>query len=134
MSDGWHCLHLYYIVDQNVLADFDDYEREAGRRELAEILDPDREGAPKRLVTSIVSGHKADLGLMILDPDPLVIDSVQQQIRSSTFGTALEAVYSFVSITEVSEYVPTLEQYGQRLVAEGTACGESRICGEAQGV
>ncbi|TWU07206.1 putative heme peroxidase [Symmachiella macrocystis] len=121
MSDGWHCLHLYYIVDQNVLADFDEEERAEGRRELAEILNPDREGAPKRLVTSIVSGHKADLGLMILDPDPLVIDSIQHQIRSSTFGTALEAAYSFVSITEVSEYVPTLEQYGQRLVAEGTA-------------
>jgi len=121
MSDGWHCVHLYYIVDQNVLADFDEEERAEGRRELAEILNPDREGAPKRLVTSIVSGHKADLGLMILDPDPLVIDSIQHQIRSSTFGTVLEAAYSFVSITEVSEYVPTLEQYGQRLVAEGTA-------------
>lgn len=121
MSDGWHCLHLYYIVDQNVLADFDEEERAEGRRELAEILNPDRVGAPKRLVTSIVSGHKADLGLMILDPDPLVIDSIQHQIRSSTFGTALEATYSFVSITEVSEYVPTLEQYGQRLIAEGTA-------------
>ena len=120
MTDGWHCLHLYYIVDQNVLADFDEVEREEGRRELAEILNPDREGAPQRLITSIVSGHKADLGLMILDPDPLVIDSVQQQIRSSTFGTVLEAAYSFVSITEVSEYVPTLEQYGARLVAEGT--------------
>ena len=34
-------------------------------------------------------------------------------------GPALVPTYSFVSITEVSEYVPTVEQYGQRLVAEG---------------
>jgi chlorite dismutase len=34
-------------------------------------------------------------------------------------GVALEPTYSFVSLTEVSEYVPTVEQYGQRLVAEG---------------
>ncbi len=34
-------------------------------------------------------------------------------------GTAV-ALSSFVSITEVSEYVPTLEQYGERLIAEGT--------------
>ncbi len=120
MTDGWHCLHLYYQIDQSALEMLDEVEREEGRRELAEILDPDREGTPTRLVTSVVSGHKADLALMLLDPNPLVIDVIQQQIRNSTFGSALEPAYSFVSITEVSEYVPTLEQYGARLVAEGT--------------
>lgn len=108
------------MVDQSALDMLDEVEREEGRRELAEILDPSREGAAQRIVTSIVAGHKADLGLMILDPDPLLIDSVQQSIRASTFGPALEPTYSFVSITEVSEYVPTLEQYGERLVQEGT--------------
>jgi chlorite dismutase len=34
-------------------------------------------------------------------------------------GGALVPTYSFVSLTEVSEYVPTVEQYGERLVAEG---------------
>jgi chlorite dismutase len=34
-------------------------------------------------------------------------------------GPAIEPVYSFVSITEVSEYVPSVEQYAERLVAEG---------------
>ena len=32
---------------------------------------------------------------------------------------ALRPTYSFVSVTEVSEYVPTVEQYAKRLVAEG---------------
>jgi chlorite dismutase len=31
----------------------------------------------------------------------------------------MEAVYSFVSISEVSEYVPTVEQYAERLRREG---------------
>ena len=119
MSEGWHCLHLYYVVNQDGLDILDDDERDEGRAQLAEILDPKRKGAPARIQTSVVSGHKADLGLMILDPDPLVIDSVQQLIRSSLLGSALEPTYSFVSITEVSEYVPTLEQYGERLQREG---------------
>lgn len=120
MTDGWHCLHLYYLVDQGELDILDDVEREEGRRELAAILDSSRDGAPKRIVTSVVSGHKADLGLMVMDPDPLVLDSIQHRIRNSKLGCALEPAYSFVSITEVSEYVPTLEQYGERLVQEGT--------------
>lgn len=119
MSEGWHCLHLFYSVDQSALNALDDSARQQGREELARILDPDRDGAPARLQTSVVSGHRADLGLMILDPDPLVIDSVQQAVRTCPLGAALRPTYSFVSITEVSEYVPTLEQYGEKLRRDG---------------
>ncbi len=38
---------------------------------------------------------------------------------ASCLGPAIVPTYSFTSITEVSEYVPTLEQYGNRLVEEG---------------
>jgi hydrogen peroxide-dependent heme synthase len=120
MAEGWHCLHLYYRVDQAALNVLSADDRARGRDELAAILDPGRDGAPARLQTSVVSGHRADLGLMLLDADPLVIDSIQQSIRSSPLGTALAPVYSFVSITEVSEYVPTLEQYAERLKRDGT--------------
>lgn len=119
MTDGWHCLHLFYRVRQDALNALSDNQRAAGREQLAQLLDPQRPGAPVRLQTSLVSGHKADLGLMALDTNPLVIDGLQQAIRSSILGPALEPVYSFVSITEVSEYVPTLEQYADRLRLEG---------------
>ncbi len=38
---------------------------------------------------------------------------------NTRLGATLEATYSYVSLTEISEYVPTLEQYGQRLVEDG---------------
>jgi hydrogen peroxide-dependent heme synthase len=120
LSNGWHCLHLYYQIDQNALNQIHEHQRVEGRAELAEILNPEREGAPVRLQSSIVSGGRADLGLMIMDTDPLVIDRVQQDIRSSRLGPALKPTYSFVSITEISEYVPTLEQYTERLKRDGS--------------
>jgi peroxiredoxin len=118
-SEGWHCTHLYYRFDRAVLARMTGDERQAGRAALVAALDPQAAGQPKRLQTSIVSGHKADFGLMLLDGDPLVIDSVHQRLMSGPLGAALVPTYSFVSMTEVSEYVPTVEQYGKRLVAEG---------------
>ena len=121
ISEGWHCLHLYYRVDQAALSALDEPARARGRDELAQILDPNREGAPQRMQTSVVPGHKADVGLMIMDPDPLVIDAVQQAVRTSPLGSALVPAWSFVSITEVSEYVPTVEQYAERLRQEGTS-------------
>ncbi|MEX2287961.1 MAG: hydrogen peroxide-dependent heme synthase [Planctomycetaceae bacterium] len=120
MSEGWHCLHLYYRVDQHCLSRLDENTRGEGRAQLARLLDPAREGAPQRMQTSVVSGHKADLGLMLMDADPLVLDGVQQAIRSTALGGALVPCYSFVSISEVSEYVPTAEQYAERLKHEGT--------------
>jgi chlorite dismutase len=121
MSEGWHCLHLYYRVDQSELNRLDESTRAGGRTQLMRLLDPDREGGPQRLQVSLISGHKADLGLILLDPDPLVIDAVIQSIRASGLGTVLVPVYSFVSITEVSEYVPTAEQYAEKLRQDGTA-------------
>jgi chlorite dismutase len=121
MTEGWHCLHLYYKVNQAALAQLDENARAEGRAQLAQILDPGRAGAPVRLQTSVVSGHRADLGLMLMDADPLVIDSVQQAIRTTAIGSALVPSYSFVSISEVSEYVPTVEQYAQKLQQDGTA-------------
>ncbi len=38
MTDGWHCLHLYYLIDQTGLDVLDDEDREVGRKQLAAIL------------------------------------------------------------------------------------------------
>ena len=121
MSEGWHCLHLYYHVDQQALRQLGEEDRRRGREEVISILEGQGENAPERLQTSVVSGHKADLCLMVMDPDPLRVDQVSQRIRASALGTVLRPTWSFVSITEVSEYVPTVEQYAARLVQEGQA-------------
>jgi chlorite dismutase len=118
-SEGWHCSHLYYRWNRTGLKSLSEAELSAGREQFAATLDPAAAGAPARLQTSAVSGHKADFGLMLLDADPLVIDSVHQRLMSGPLGVALEPTYSFVSLTEVSEYVPSVEQYGKRLVEEG---------------
>jgi peroxiredoxin len=119
LTEGWHCLHLYYRIDQAAWERLPHEQRRTGADVLVHLLDPQRPGAPQRLQTSVVSGHKADLSLMIMDPDPLLIDAVRQGVRSSPLGTVLLPTYSFVSLTEISEYVPTVEQYGARLRQEG---------------
>jgi len=117
-SEGWHCTHTYYSFDRGVLSGMPADVKSWGRGELVAALDPQGEAAPERLQTSIVSGHKADFGLMLMDPDPLVVDSVHQRIMSSALGPALTPTYSFVSVTEISEYVPTVEQYAEKLIRE----------------
>jgi hydrogen peroxide-dependent heme synthase len=120
LSEGWHCLHIYYRVDAAGLAGLDAATRARGCEELTAAL-TQHDGGTERLQTYIISGHRADFGVMVMDPDPIKIDSVKQAIRSSALGPALVPVYSFVSISEISEYVPTVEQYSERLKQEGTS-------------
>ncbi len=122
-AEGWHCSHLYYRFDRGVLRRLAPEETAGGRSEVLAALDPAGPQATARMQTSVVSGHKADFGLMLMDPDPLKIDAVHQRLMVSRLGPALQPAYSFVSMTEVSEYVPTVEQYAARLVQEGEAEG-----------
>lgn len=122
-AEGWHCTHSFYRFDRGVLAKMSATELAQGRRDFLAALATGAAGGPTQLQTSIVSGHKADFALMALDPDPLIIDGVHQRLLAGALGPALAATYSFVSLTEVSEYVPTVEQYGQRLIDEGETAG-----------
>src|SRR4029079_9733002 len=116
---GWHCSHLFYSFDRGKIAQLTSDARAAGTRDLVAALDPAGPDAPIRLQNSITSGHKADFGVMLLDPDPLKIDLVHQRLMSGALGPAIVPRWSFVSITEISEYVQSPEQFGERLVAEG---------------
>jgi len=117
-QEGWHCSHFYYAFDRSAVQKFSSELLDAARDEFISVLAPSDDG-PERLQTSIVSGHKADFGLMIMDPNPLTIDRAHQRLLNTSLGAALKTTYSFVSVTEISEYVPTIEQYAARLVAEG---------------
>jgi chlorite dismutase len=122
-TEGWHCTHFFYRLDREVLAAMSSEQLARGSTDMIAALDPADPDAPARLQTSIVSGHKADFGLMLMDADPLKIDAVHQRLMAGPLGPAMVPTYSFVSITEISEYVPTVEQYAQRLVQEGEVEG-----------
>src|SRR5262245_14023044 len=81
-TEGWHCSHLYYRFDRGVLARLSGDELRSGREQLTAILDSAGPDAPQRLQTSLVSGHKSDFGLMLMDPNPLKIEAINQRLLS----------------------------------------------------
>ena len=132
-ASGWHVSHFFYTFYHERLGRMSTLERNAGAASLAAALDPTGPQAPTRLQTWLVPGHKADFGVVAMDPSPLVVDAVHQQILAGPLGAALVPTYSFVSITEVSEYVPTVEQYAERLVAEGEILDSPSYKAKVQG-
>ena len=132
-SKGWHVTHSFYTFDHSRVAMLDAAELAEGMREFAAVLDPAGPQAPRRLQAWIVPGHKADFGVVAMDPAPLVVDDVHQRLLSGPLGRTLVPTYSFVGLTEVSEYVPTVEQYAKRLVEEGEVADSPTYKAKVQG-
>ena len=130
---GWHVTHSFYAFDHAKLASLPAAVRAAGCQAFAATLDPAAPEAPTRLQTWLVAGHKADFAVMVMDPSPLAVDAVHQRLLSGPLGPAIVPTYSFVGLTEVSEYVPTVEQYGQRLIEEGETADSPTWKAKVQG-
>ncbi len=130
---GWHSSHLYYSWNRAALAEMPREEISAGTAAITAALNPAGNDAPLRLQTSVVSGHKADFGLMVMDPDPLKVERVNQRLLASPLGRALVPGYSFVSVTEISEYVPSIEQFSERLIVEGETADSPTYAAKVEG-
>jgi chlorite dismutase len=114
-ESGWHFLHLYYRVDRAALEALDADRRRQGREELARALDRSNHPSVEQMHAFAVVGHKADFGVVLAGPDLRAVHGVEMAIQASGLGPILAPVYSFYSITEVSEYVPDAEEYGRTL-------------------
>ncbi|MGO9915664.1 MAG: hydrogen peroxide-dependent heme synthase [Isosphaeraceae bacterium] len=114
-EQGWHFLHLYYRIDRARLAAMPAGDRQRGRDELGRILGREAAGGPEQLQCFAVPGHKADFGIVSAGSDLKAIHGLQMALQSSTLGWALQPAYSFYSLTEVSEYVPSSEEYARIL-------------------
>lgn len=116
---GMHCGHFFYRWKRDVLHELSHRMIHEARSMFRMALEPSGNCRPSRFQSFIIAGHKADFATLAMDPDPLLIDRVHQEIMSARLGAALDPVYSFVSISEISEYLPDKEQYAAKLIRSG---------------
>jgi chlorite dismutase len=93
-SVGWGVLHLFYRVDRS------SPDPVAAKRILDAVAALESDG--HQALTVAVLGHKADLAVMALGPDLARLQAFQTELLDAP----LEPVWSYVSLTEVSEYTP----------------------------
>lgn len=126
---GMHCSHFYYTWDRHALSEMSAIASEQAAEEFSELFGPKNYSEqmewepdsdwPARTQLSLVVGDKADFGVMAMDTDPLKVERLNQAILSSELGLCLQPAYSFVSLSEISEYVPTVEQFTEKMRGEG---------------
>lgn len=114
---GWSVLHLFFRIDRALWRDLDDDERQAGIEELAAWLR--KTGGEEGLQLIPIAGiAKFDFAVMVVHPDLGRIQQLGQELAATTFGMCLAPIYSFLSISEASEYMTSAGDFARQLIEE----------------
>ncbi len=113
-SVGWGVLHLFYKVDRERA------EREPGGAKRVADAVASLQADGHRVLVFAVLGHKADVGVMAYGPDLARLHAFESELAA----TPLVPTYSFLSLTERSEFTSTADDERARLVADGVGGAE----------
>ena len=131
-AEGWHVMHLFYKVEQGAWSLLSQEEQFAARTHLTELVAEIRATEGAQLLTFAMVSPKADLGFMLLCADLHIANAFEKRLTHSLGADVLTPVYSFLSMTERSEYTTSEAEYAESLTQEenlqpGTAAHEEKM-------
>ena len=110
--DGWYCLHDFRTVDWTTWKMVPSEERQAAIHEFMALVDKwnttQSEKNGSHALYTIV-GQKADFMMMILRPTMEELNEIENEFNKSKLAEFTIPVHSYVSVVELSNYLPAGE-------------------------
>jgi len=117
-AEGWHVLHLFYNIEHSAWQLFTDDEQRKWKTELSALVQEIRSTPDTQLLIFSMVSPKADLGFMLLTPDLHVANGFEKRLALALGPDVLTPVFSYLSMTERSEYTTSNEEYSATLESE----------------
>jgi hydrogen peroxide-dependent heme synthase len=117
-AEGWHVLHLFYKVEQAQWSLFSQEEQFAAKTRLTELIAEIRATEKAQLLTFAMVSPKADLGFMLLGADLHTVNAFEKRLSNVLGADVLTPTFSYLSMTERSEYTTSEEEYAAQLTDE----------------
>src|ERR1700747_2471452 len=114
-EEGWHCLHLFYRIEYGQWQLLSRDEQNAAKTNLSSLVQEVRAMESTQLLTLGVVTPKADIGFMLITPDLHNAHRIEKRLSLSLGADVLNPVYSYLSLTEESEYITNEEEYVRTL-------------------
>ncbi|MEM6278633.1 MAG: hydrogen peroxide-dependent heme synthase [Verrucomicrobiota bacterium] len=124
---GWHVLHLFYRIEYSQWSLFSDEEKLEAKTRLSGLVQEIRSAESTQLLTFSVVTPKADMAFMLLTDDLQKANEFEKKLTLALGPELLTPTYSYLSLTELSEYTTTEEQYGEQLKSEGVEEGSEEF-------
>lgn len=122
-AEGWHVMHLFYKVEQGAWSLLDPEEQLTARTRLAELVAEIGETENAQVFTYSMVSPKADLGFLLLCADLQAANAFEKRLTNSLGADVLTPTYSFLSMTERSEYTTSEAEFTAELAGKGVAEG-----------
>jgi len=110
-------MHLFYRIDRVRWRSLTATERTGAIDEFSAWLN-DRNSEEGLQLVPFAGITKSDVGFMAVHPDLWRVQQLSQEIPASVFGSCLVPVYSFLSLTEASEYISNELDWTRLLIEE----------------
>jgi hydrogen peroxide-dependent heme synthase len=130
-QEGLGALHLFYRLDLTSWRAKTDAERALALDHLEALVASARQ-QPETQVVTLSMFARADLGFMILTPDLHSLNALEKKLTASLGTDVLIPEFTYLSMTEKSEYTQKDEDYALELeksegIARGTAESEAKL-------
>ena len=117
-KEGWYVLHLFYRVEHGQWEILSPEEKIRAKSDLSELVQEARSLPETQLLTFSMVSPKADLGFMLLTNDLVAANALEKKLTLSLGEEILTPVFSYLSMTERSEYTTTNEEFAASITEE----------------
>lgn len=118
LDRGIHVMHLFYRVDRERWAQLPAGDSGQVRSRLEALCAAHAAASYPRLTTYANVGGKADLAFMLYAADLVQLSHLHRRLEACFPPGTLVKVYSYLSVTELTEYMPTEEDSRQNLTQQ----------------
>lgn len=116
--EGWHVQHLFYHIEHSQWDLFTQEEKIRAKTRLTQLVQEIRATKETQLLIFSVVGPKADIAFMLLTPDLHDANAFEKKLTLSLGPDILTPVYSYLSMTEWTEYTTKPEEQAAKLEKE----------------
>jgi hydrogen peroxide-dependent heme synthase len=117
-AEGRHVIHAYFRVDYGEWELLDARAKIAAKTSFSELVQEIRSQPATQLLTFSVVSPKCDLGFMVATPDLHAADAGIKRLGLALGPGILVPEYSYLSMTERSEYTTSEEDYAASITRD----------------
>jgi hydrogen peroxide-dependent heme synthase len=125
LTQGIHVMHLFYRIDRLRWSQLGTGESARARTKLEELCAANTNPGHPRLVSYATVGGKADLAFMLYAAELGQVAQMHRDLEACFPPGGLQPVFSYLSITELSEYMSSEEDSRQTLIQQEKLSPES---------
>lgn len=124
-QEGWFVVHLFFHIEHGVWAALTPDEQRERKTRLAELVQTIRSHPKTQLLTFSMVTPKSDIGFMLLTPDLHDANRFEKQLSVALGPDVLVPAFSYLSMTEWTEYSEKEEDAKARITKENANAEEA---------